>query len=204
MTGETGRNRLPELYRKVPRAPDIPGKAAVKHRSLFRRALDIIPLAIVLFVFWIIFTGDIQWTQVVLGVVTAILLSAFSFHLLGGKLDPHLNAGVAVRFPVFAAILFWEIIKANWDVLKRVLAPSFPISPRIIEFDSYLESDIAKTVLANSITLTPGTVTCDIEGARFYIHCLAEDHAEEPGDGKLQRMTAWLFGEGPPEMRRLT
>ena len=175
----------------------------MKLRALVTKFKESIPLAIVLFVFWFIFTAKTNWHHLLLGAVVSLFVSVFSFYLLAGRLDPHLNAGFALKFPVFAALLFWEIIKANWDVLKRVFAPSFPISPRIVEFDSYLESDIAKTILANSITLTPGTVTIEIEGSRFYIHCLAEDFTEDPGSGTLQRMTAWLVGEGPPEQRRL-
>lgn len=165
--------------------------------------MESLPLALVLFVFWIILTAKTNWHHLLLGAIVSVLLSWLSLHLLAGRLDPHLNGRMALRFPLFAALLFWEIIKANWDVLKRMFAPSFPISPRIVEFDSYLESDIAKTVLANSITLTPGTVTIEITGSKFYIHCLAEDFTEDPGSGTLQRMTAWLLQEGPPEMRRL-
>lgn len=175
----------------------------MKKRSPTRRFIDSVPLALVLFIFWIVLTAKTNWHHLVLGAVVSLLVALFSFHLLSGRLDPRLNAAFAARFPVFAALLFWEIIKANWDVLRRVFSPSLPISPRIVRFDSYLESDIARTVLANSITLTPGTVTVEIKGGRFYIHCLAEAHAEDPGDGRLQRMTAWLLREGPPEMRRL-
>lgn len=168
-----------------------------------KRVWDVVPLSILLFALWVVFTAKTNWHHLLLGAVVSVFIAFLSYLLLAGRLDPHLNAGVAIRFPVFSAILFWEIIKANWDVLKRVLAPSFPISPQIVAFESYLESDIAKTVLANSITLTPGTVTVEIEGSTYYIHCLSDDHAEDPGDGKLQRMTAWLLQEGPPEMRSL-
>ena len=179
------------------------GGVAVRSRTLAKTIREIIPLALLLFVLWLIFTAKTNWHHLLLGAIVSVLFSWFSYYLLRGRLDPHLKAGVALRFPLFAVLLFWEIIKANWDVLKRVLAPSLPISPRIIDFESYLESDIAKTVLANSITLTPGTVTVDIQGQRFFIHCLSEDQVEDPGEGRLQRMTAWLLKEGPPEMRRL-
>lgn len=175
----------------------------MKLKTLARTARDTIPLALLLFVFWIVLTGKLNWHHLLLGAVFALLVSAFSYYILEGRLDPHLNARVVVRFPVFALLLLIEIVKANWDVLKRMLAPSFPISPRIVSFESYLESNIAKTVLANSITLTPGTVTVDIQGSRYFIHCLAGEFTEDPGDGRLQRMTAWLFSEGPPELRSL-
>lgn len=172
-------------------------------KAFFQKAWGIVPLAGVLFVLWVIFTAKTNWEHLLFGAVVAVMFSAFSFYLLRGRLDPKLNFHFAVRFTPFAVLLLYEIVKANWDVLKRVLAPSFPISPQIVSFESYLQSDIAKTVLANSITLTPGTVTVEIEGSTFYIHCLSEDQVEDPGSGRLQRMTAWLCGEGPPEMRRL-
>lgn len=175
----------------------------MKIRAVARTARETLPLALLLFVLWVIFTARTNWHHLLLGAVFAVLVSWFSYYLLRGRLDPHLSAGVALKFPVFAALLFWEIIKANWDVFKRVLAPSFPVSPRIVDFESYLESDMARTVLANSITLTPGTVTVDIQGSRYFIHCLHEDFTEDPGSGRLQRMTAWLFAEGPPGMRKL-
>ena len=175
----------------------------MKLTVLTRRFLETVPLALVLFVFWLIFTEKANWHHLLLGAAVSLLVSWLSYHLLAGRLDPHLSAGVAARFPIFAVILFWEIIKANWDVLKRVFAPSMPISPRIVVFESYLESEIAKTILANSITLTPGTVTVEIEEKKFFIHCLAEAHAEDPGQGRLQRLTAWLMREGPADMRRL-
>lgn len=162
---------------------------------------EITPLAIVLFIFWLIFTEKTNWHHLLLGAVVAYLISWFSDYLLRGRLDPHLNMGVAIRAPVYGIFLFWEIVKANWDVLKRVFNPKLPIDPRITSFESYLESDIARTVLANSITLTPGTVTVDIDGSRFYVHCLAAEHEVGLLEGTLESMVAWLFGEGPPEKR---
>ena len=176
---------------------------AVTVKTLAKRFQAIGPLALLLFGAWIVFTAKTNWTHLLLGAIMAVLIAWLSSYLLGGGLDPRMDKGFALRFPLFSALLFWEIIKANWDVLKRVLAPSLPISPRIVDFESYLESDLARTILANAITLTPGTVTLEIDGSRFYIHWLAEDHAEDPGDGTLQRMTAWLCREGPLEMRKL-
>ena len=175
----------------------------MKGKTLARKVRETIPLTLFLLFLWVIFTEKTNWEHVVLGLVVAVLFARISFFLVGGRVDPSLNWKVALRFFPFAVLLSWEIIKASWDVLTRVLRPSLPISPRIIEFDSYLESDLAKTTLADSITLTPGTVTIEIEGERFFIHCLAEEHSEGLLEGKLERMVAWLFAEGPDDMRRL-
>ena len=163
------------------------------------RALKIVlwstPLAVILLLFWIALTSTTSYLQIILGIICAFLVSLFSFHLLRGRLDPDLNRKVLVRFPLFAALLFWEIIKANVDVFIRVLHPRLPIDPRLVSFDSYLGTDVAKTILANSITLTPGTLTVEIDGETFYIHCLAKVHADGILSGKLERMVYWLFGK---------
>jgi len=186
----------------VPRLFGVWGYAMnLKGRLKFIR--EITPLSLILLFFWFVFTEKTNWHHIVFGVVVALIFAAVSYYLTGGRLDPKLNVSVALRFPVFAVLIFWEIIKANVDVLMRVFSPSLPISPRITAFDSVLESDIAKTVLANSITLTPGTVTLEIAGSRFYVHCLAAEHEEGLLEGRLERMVAWLFREGPVEMRKL-
>lgn len=161
---------------------------------VLQRMLWLLPLALILLIFWIALTSTFGYLQIILGVVCAFLVALFSFHLLGGRLDPHLDHHVAVRFPLFAALLFWEIIKANVDVFIRVVHPRLPIQPRLISFQSYLGTDVAKTILANSITLTPGTLTVEIDGDTFFIHCLAKTHADGILNGKLERMVYWLFG----------
>lgn len=70
----------------------------------------------------------------------------------------------------YIIILFFEIIKANFDVASRVIRPSLPINPGVVIIQTKLKSDIAKTILANSITLTPGTFTLDIQEDKMLIH----------------------------------
>ena len=62
------------------------------------------------------------------------------------------------------------MLKANFDVARRVIAPSLPINPGIVTFKTKLKSDYAQMVLANSITLTPGTLSIDIIDDTFYVH----------------------------------
>lgn len=138
-----------------------------------------------------------------MGAVVSIIVGLLTSLVFNRKLDAGLSIKLLVKFPVFSAFLVWEIIKANLDVLIRVFRPSMPISPRIIALESYLETDLARVVFANSITLTPGTVTIDIQGTRLYVHCLAAEHKEGLLEGRLERMVAWLFAEGPEDQRRL-
>ncbi|MCF6356926.1 MAG: Na+/H+ antiporter subunit E [Draconibacterium sp.] len=70
----------------------------------------------------------------------------------------------------FLVIFLRELIKSNFDVARRVLTPSLPINPGIVKFKTKLPTDFAKMVLANCITLTPGTLTIDVIDDTFYIH----------------------------------
>ena len=71
---------------------------------------------------------------------------------------------------VYLIVFIWECIKANFDVAYRVLSPKMPIKPGIVKVRSTLKTDIARVFLANSITMTPGTITVDIIDDDFYIH----------------------------------
>lgn len=83
--------------------------------------------------------------------------------------------------PLFAAY-FWvlvkEIVKANVCVMKIILSPKLWPEPALVFFETDLESGLAKVMLANSITLTPGTITVSVEGNRFCVHCLDRELAE--------------------------
>jgi multicomponent Na+:H+ antiporter subunit E len=100
--------------------------------------------------------------------------------------------------PVWAAVHYvpywpWlsiEIIKSSFDVARRILAPSMPISPTVMEFEGSQETLIGRVVMANSITLTPGTVTLDLQGNRFRVHALAREAIEALLEGEMDRRVA--------------
>jgi len=127
---------------------------------------------------WLALTSTFQWEELTTGVVISFFLSL----LLSGR---YLDLGLpplSLKRVVFALwyifVLFWEIIKANLDVAYRVIHPRMPIRPGIVVIRTGLKSNIAKLVLANSITLTPGTFTLDIQGENLLIHWInvqAED-----------------------------
>jgi len=99
---------------------------------------------------------------------------------------------------VYFCVLFWEIIKANIDVALRVLNPALPIKPGIVEIKTSLKSDAAKVALANSITLTPGTLTLDIIGDKLFIHWInvtAEDPQKAAAviAGRFERYLKKIF-----------
>ena len=75
-----------------------------------------------------------------------------------------------IFFPIYLLVVLKEMVKANIDVALRVINPSLPINPGIVEFKTSLKSNALKFILANSITLTPGTLTVDVKGDSFFVH----------------------------------
>ncbi|MFC4407126.1 Na+/H+ antiporter subunit E [Haloarchaeobius iranensis] len=86
---------------------------------------------------------------------------------------------------IYLSLFLWELVTANVDVARRVLSPSMPIEPNVVEVPLRVESDVAITTIANSITLTPGTLTMDYDEERnsLFVHALAatdEESVVEP------------------------
>jgi multicomponent Na+:H+ antiporter subunit E len=130
---------------------------------------------------WLALTSTFQWEELTTGVVISFFLSLL---LSGRYFDlglPQLSLKRVAFALWYILVLFWEIIKANLDVAYRVIHPRMPIRPGIVVIRTGLKSSIAKLVLANSITLTPGTFTLDIQGENLLIHWInvqAEDTEE--------------------------
>ena len=78
----------------------------------------------------------------------------------------------------YLLVLLTEIVKANGQVLFFILSPRYEAEPQLIHFTSGLRTEFARVILANSITLTPGTITVSLEGNDFYVHCLDKEFAE--------------------------
>jgi multicomponent Na+:H+ antiporter subunit E len=134
--------------------------------TLKRRLLD----AIIIFVLWLLLVWSFDVQGVVAGAVLAVLFAA----LLSGLLPQRAERLLSPTRWFWAlmhlfSLAFW-IVVANLDVLYRVVHPNLPIRPGIVKVKTTLKSDEAKTFLANSITLTPGTLTVDIIDDWLYVH----------------------------------
>ncbi|HSW29164.1 MAG TPA: Na+/H+ antiporter subunit E [Longimicrobiales bacterium] len=109
-------------------------------------------------------------------------------------------ARAALALVRYLAWLVWNVIKANLQVAWMILHPRLPIDPSFLVVRSTLRSEGARVLMANAITLTPGTVTIDLRGNRFLVHSLAPEAAGALTGGELQSVVAGVFGEGaaPP------
>lgn len=119
---------------------------------------------------WLLLNASLSRTIVITGlIVTLVLTVVFSVRYpVFSKVK--LNPKALIAFIAFTFVFLFELLKANLDVARRVLSPATPINPGIVEIRTNLKTDIGRLFLANSITLTPGTLTVDIKGDSLFIH----------------------------------
>lgn len=131
-----------------------------------------------------------------IGSILFILLICHRMDAIDHETHPiHLAPGVITYFPW----LVWEIVLANWDVAKAILKNDSSLRPRLMRIHSTQVSEIGRVTYANSITLTPGTVTLDAEGTEFLIHSLTQGSKEGLETGDMdRRVTALELGKGGP------
>ncbi len=111
-----------------------------------------------------------HWPDVLLGVVVSLLVATLLSHIYPDNPHKALDPRRIFWFLVYVPYFLFHCVRANLDVAYRVLHPDVPIRPGIVHVRTGLASEMAKTFLANSITLTPGTLTVDIQGQDLYIH----------------------------------
>jgi len=131
------------------------------------------------------------------GLLVALLASALLSHLYPENLHKFLHPVRWACFIIYVPYFLYFCIKANIDVMLRVINPNLPIRPGIVKVRTTLKSEMAKTFLANSITLTPGTLTIDIDGQDFYVHWINIDTDD------AARRTAEICGRFEPLLRRI-
>jgi multicomponent Na+:H+ antiporter subunit E len=127
-------------------------------------------LFILSLIFWLLLTFKITVPNLIVGSVASLVCSLFFGRFFITNVYKILQPQRYFWFIIYLFIFLWECIKANIDVAYRVLHPAMPIKPGIVKVKTTLKSDLAKTLLANSITMTPGTITVDIIDDYLYIH----------------------------------
>lgn len=147
-----------------------------------------------MFVFWILLSGEFNFILILSGVFSSLLVSYMSHDLLTGKGDIKLGLARTIRFTRYLPWILWQIVLANLDLVYRTLHPKMPISPRIISFKNDFKTDLGMVILANSITLTPGTVTINVTEDEFIVHTIAEEAAQSLISGEMQARVKRIEG----------
>ncbi len=168
------------------------------------RTFKIVLTFCVMFIFWLLLSAwtvylpePYDFTKVSRGVMAALIVTFLTYELF----VPCRGKNVLLklqRFIPYVAWELWQIYLATVDVAKRVYG-ILEVDPRVIEFDTTLRSDFALVTFANSITLTPGTVTIDIpdpERGRFRVHAIAKGPADSlTEDQTMQKKVGYVFME---------
>ena len=151
----------------------------------------------ILFSLWIVFSGRFDGFHLTMGIVSSALVAAFSGDLMFTSGEPLRVFGLWLRLAGYIPWLIYQIFLANLHVMNLVFHPRMRdlIDPKIITFDSRLKSDYARMIFANSITLTPGTITVDVTVlGRFSVHCI-DDASGNALPGKMEQKIASVFRE---------
>jgi len=129
-------------------------------------------LFIIGFIVWSLLTWPLDFQHLIAGLMVAAFVAFITGDLFSRR--PHHFGHITryIWFCYYVPMFLWECLKANIDVALRVLNPKLPINPGIVKVKTTLKSDTGLTFLANSITLTPGTLCVDIDAEKgiLYIH----------------------------------
>lgn len=156
--------------------------------------LHAVSLGASLFGLWVVLSGHSEPLLLGFGLLSAgfVLFIALRMDIADHEGHPiHLNILALGRYWVW---LLKEIVNANLDVTRRVLRPSLPISPTIVFLETTQRSDVGRVIHANSITLTPGTVSIDVEGTIIEVHCLSKEAAQGLQTGEMDRRVTEVEG----------
>ena len=169
---------------------------------------SVLSTAIVCYIFWLIisgqlvnlFAGEPSAQVLIAGVVVSLATALFSAKFFIHESPFYLfNPAKFFTMVFYCLVIFMgELWKANWDVAKRALSPKLPVNPGIVKVPVNLKSEYGESMLANSITLTPGTITMDIVEEKgqdyYYIHWIdvASQDGAEAGEAIKGTLEKWV------------
>lgn len=144
---------------------------------------------ILLLLIWFVFNGKITLEITVLGIILCVCIYLFMCRFM----DYSVGKDIALikksaYFSYYIGVLIVEIVKANVQVMHLVLTDREIAEPVIIEYRTGLKTNLSRVILANSITLTPGTITVSLQEDKLVIHCLDKTMAEEVEDLIFERL----------------
>ena len=142
---------------------------------------------LVLFAFWLLLSGLFKPFLVMAGVGSALAVVLFA-----RRMDVVDREGHPIHLAPRALLVYWpwlvkEIVKSALTVARVIIQPSLPISPTLVRVRSTQKSDVGRATFANSITLTPGTLSVEVGEDEFLVHALTRQGADELAAGEMDR-----------------
>ncbi|MEM7730649.1 MAG: Na+/H+ antiporter subunit E [Pseudomonadota bacterium] len=151
---------------------------------------------------WWVLSGYTKPLLLTLGAISLglVLLICWRMKILDRETAPYMTVPQTLAY---FGWLFVEIIKANIAVVRQILSPDMEVSPTLTKIPTGTKSDLARTMFANSITLTPGTVSVALEDDHILVHALLSEMSDADDFAEMGDRSAWAVGE-PPQAPRNT
>ncbi|MCY6372056.1 Na+/H+ antiporter subunit E [Clostridium ganghwense] len=146
-------------------------------------------------VFWIILCENKSIETIIIGSILCLAVALLNKNFLSLKNNKQGYFFKKLRYwTEYVWVLIKEVFIANFNVAKIVLSPNINISPDVVTFQTKLESEFCRTMLANSITLTPGTITVSMENNMLTVHCLDKEYIDGLLDSKFEKILLKVEG----------
>ena len=141
------------------------------------------------FLLWVIFNGSFTLEICLFGIVIAAVVFAFTCRFMDYSVEREIkNIRKTGKFLRYVCVLLKEIVKANFIVIRMILSEREEIEPVLVSFQADMKTPTGRAFLANAITLTPGTITVQLEESNYVVHCLDESLAEGMGDSVFVKL----------------
>lgn len=148
---------------------------------------------VVMYVFWLVLSGHYTPTLMIIGAVSSVAVVALASRMAVIDREGH-PIYLTLRALWYWPWLVWQIIKSGLDVSRIIVTPSLPISPTLINVKASQKSVVGVVTYANSITLTPGTVSVEVEGNEITVHAITSDGAAALAAGDMDRKVTRFEG----------
>jgi len=152
-----------------------------------------VSLAIVLFAFWLALSGHYTTLLITIGVICVLGIVALSVHMELVDEESH-PIHLALPSLLYWPWLIWQIILSAWGVARIIVDPRLPISPTMIRVTPTQKTGVGVHVYANSITLTPGTISVEVNRHEILVHAITSANAQDLAEGAMDRKVTTFEG----------
>lgn len=151
----------------------------------------------VAYAFWLVLSGHFTPTLMIIGAVSSVAVVALASRMAVIDHEGH-PIYLLGRATWYWPWLIWQIVKSGLGVSRIILSPSLPISPTLINVKASQKTVVGVVTYANSITLTPGTVSVEVEDNEITVHALTREGADDVAGGDMDRMVTKFEGGASP------
>ena len=149
-----------------------------------------------LFIFWVLLSASFEWIHLILG-----LICSFAVAWVNSGHSPFIpKFRVWSRILFYIPWLFYKIIQSSLHLTRLILHPALPIDPQLISVDSKLNHHAAVVLFGNSVTLTPGTITAEVDRNKLIVHAIDKVSGEDLESNQMESKIADIFKDEAPDL----